>query len=217
MDSPEMPEAEMAAVLRGLERVNRLTLARRPTISWLSNVLKGRPERMTIVDVGAGHGDMLRAVHAKLRRWGAEARLIGYDIDPRCTAAARIASAGLPIEWVTGDATQAVATADIVLCSLVTHHMRDDELIGFLRWIDGAAQHGFFINDLRRSPTAWRGFKLMGRVLRFHPVVRHDGALSIERSFTPDDWGMLLRQAQVRARVEAWTPYRLCVSRERRV
>jgi hypothetical protein len=43
------------------------------------------------------------------------------------------------------------------------------------------------VSDLRRSWFAAGGFWLMTWVLGFHPVSRHDGAVSVLRGFTNHD------------------------------
>ena len=68
MDALDLPDARYARVLRGLARVNAVTLARRPTLRFFARILRARPEGAPIrlLDVGFGHGDMLRAI-ARLR------------------------------------------------------------------------------------------------------------------------------------------------------
>lgn len=215
MDGADVTPAEMAAVLHDLAQVNALTLARRPTLAWLRRTLAGARRPLLIVDVGSGEGDMLRAIAARLPRWGVTAELVGFDLDQRCTAAARVACDGLGIDFVTGDAIAEVTRADIVLCSLVTHHMRDDGVVAFLRWADRVAARGWFVNDLRRHRVAYLGFAALAALARWHPIVRHDGALSVARAFTAADWAHLLARAGVAARVERWFPFRLCVAGDR--
>ena len=56
----------------------------------------------------------------------------------------------------------------------------------------------------------------LATALRLHPFVRHDGPVSIARSFEAQDWRRLLRSADIpadSARVQHWFPFRLCVSR----
>jgi hypothetical protein len=50
----------------------------------------------------------------------------------------------------------------------------------------------------------------------WHRFVVHDGPVSIRRAFHAEDWTVLLAKAGVhQARIEAWFPFRLCVSRVR--
>jgi hypothetical protein len=90
--------------------------------------------------------------------------------------------------------------------------MDDAELVGFIRWMQGAALRGWLINDLHRHPIAWAGFRALAALLRWHPIVAHDGALSVRRAFTRADWARLLDQAGVRARVRWHVPFRHTVA-----
>ena len=61
MDADGLDPATYAAVIADLARVNTITLARWPTIAWLRRQLPSRVG-FTLLDVGFGHGDMLRAI-----------------------------------------------------------------------------------------------------------------------------------------------------------
>ena len=52
---------------------------------------------------------------------------------------------------------------DIVVSSLMAHHLEDEEIIALLRWMEATAQLGWFINDLERSAWSCRMFGWMGR------------------------------------------------------
>lgn len=61
MDEEGIAFDEFHDCLIGLERINHLTLAYRPTLQWLSNWLR-RHEPLYILDVACGGGDMLRQI-----------------------------------------------------------------------------------------------------------------------------------------------------------
>jgi len=104
----------------------------------------------------------------------------------------------------------------MVVSSLVAHHMTRDELVAFLRFMERHAALGWFVNDLLRHSFAHRAFPLLARVMRWHPIVRHDGAVSIARSYRPAEWVPLLAEAGIAdARVRRVFPFRLCVERIR--
>jgi SAM-dependent methyltransferase len=217
MDASDVSDADMAACLRDLSVVNRLTLARRPTLDFLERAALGwnGPRPMRITDVGAGEGDMLRAIHRRAERRGLSVALTGYDLNPRCVAAARAATpAAMGIAFVHGDAADAPEPPDLILSSLVAHHMADDELARFLAWQDRTARLGWFVNDLARHWFAYHGFRLLSAVAGWHRFVRHDGPVSVARSFVRADWDRLLAAAGVTgAMIEAWFPFRWGVGR----
>ena len=219
MDGADVTQAEMAACLNDLARVNDWTLGRRPTLAWLDRVTRGWRGRQsfTLIDVGAGEGDMLRAIAAWAERDGLWPRLTGYDLNPRCAEAARAATdprAG--ITYVVGDAMALAGPVDFIISALVTHHMDDDGIVAFLAWMERTAKRGWFVNDLHRNWFAYHGFALLSRVMRWHPFVRHDGPLSVARAFRKRDWQALLARAGVSEAKVVWRfPFRLCVERSK--
>lgn len=214
MDADDLPPEVYAAVVGDLARVNLVTMAARPTLSFLARAtMKGR--RYRLLDVGYGDGDMLR----RIARWGARRgvtfELVGVDLNPRSAAAARAHTpAGMAIDWRTGDyAALAGEGWDLVISSLVAHHMSQVQLITFLRFMAAEARVGWLINDLHRHGFAYHGWPLLARAFGWHPIVRHDGRLSIARSYRPGEWPALLDAAGVRdARVFRAFPFRLCVA-----
>lgn len=213
MDDPSLDAAVYANVMRDLGRVNSVTMARLPTLDFLGRALAGR-KQFRLLDVGYGGGDMLRAIAHWAAKRGIAADLVGVDLNPRSEAAAKHATPeAMPIRYVTGDyADMAGEGFDFIVSSLVAHHMTRAELIAFLRFMDANAARGWFINDLHRHGFAWLGYPLLAGLMRWHPIVRHDGRLSIARSYRPDEWPPLLDEAGVRdARVRRVFPFRLCV------
>ena len=58
--------------------------------------------------------------------------------------------------WLTGDALEyrPEQAVDIVVSSLMMHHLKDEEIIALLRWMEVTAQVGWF--DLERSEWSCR-------------------------------------------------------------
>ncbi|MEH3159842.1 MAG: methyltransferase domain-containing protein [Sphingomonas taxi] len=217
MDADHLPADVYAAVVADLARVNTVTLAARPTLAFLDRVI-GTQRTLRLLDVGFGDGDMLRRIARWAEKRGVAAELVGIDLNPRSEAAARAHTpAGLPIVWRTGDyAGLAGQGWDVVISSLVAHHMTTDQLVAFLRFMEAEARRGWLVNDLHRHGFAYRGFPLLARLAGWHAIVRHDGRLSIARSYRPGEWPPLLAAAGVTdARVFRAFPFRLCVERLR--
>jgi 2-polyprenyl-3-methyl-5-hydroxy-6-metoxy-1,4-benzoquinol methylase len=217
MDDPALDRNTYARVLRDLARVNRWTLATRPTLAFLARATRQR-SAFSLLDVGFGHGDMLRTIASWARRRGLSATLVGVDLNPNSAPAARAATADwMGIDYRTGDYRDQGAF-DFVVSSLVAHHMSDRELIDFIRYMEAAASVGWMINDLHRHRVAHAGYPLLARLLGVHPIVRSDGTLSIANAFRPPELAPLLREAGVpagAARIVRRFPFRLCVERLR--
>ncbi len=208
--------------LRSLEQVNRWLLGYRPTMAWLKRLPHGLRDPVHIVDVGSGGGDLLRQIAGWTRRRGIAAQLTGIDLNPYAArAAAESTPKDLAIAWVTGDALayRPEKPVDIVVSSLMAHHLEDEEIIELLRWMEATAQVGWFINDLERSEWSCRMFAWVGGMVDWHRFVRHDGPVSFRRAFREEDWVRLMAAAEVPREpvtVEHWWPGRLCVGRWKR-
>lgn len=217
MDAEDLDPAVYAAVVRDLARVNVMTMAARPTLTFLKRTTAGH-RTLKLLDVGFGDGDMLRRIARWAVRRGIEADLVGVDLNPRSEVAARADTpADLPIRYLTGDyAEQAGQGWDVVISSLVAHHMTHDQLIAFLRFMEREARRGWLVNDLHRHGFAHWGFPILAALMRWHPIVRHDGTLSVARSYRPGEWPPILAEAGITdARVARVFPFRLCVERLR--
>lgn len=220
MDGADVTPADFAACVKDLAVVNTVTLARGPTLRFVAEAVRHARTTPTILDVGFGAGDMLRAIARMLSAKGLAARLVGIDLNPRSEPVARaLTPPGLAIEWHTGDAYVWAENdpPDIIISSLVTHHMDDAEVVRFCAWMEANARLGWFINDLHRHAVSWYGFTALATLARWHRFVKHDGPLSIARSFRRDDWQALLREAGVdrMASVHWRFPFRYCVERRR--
>lgn len=225
MDAADTDYETLRGCLRDLARVNVLSLGYRPTLAFLDDLRRSgkldlrRP--VEILDVGSGYGDLLRAIDRWAERHRLAARLTGVDVNPlSARAAADATPLGRPIRWETSDLFDHEGRADVIVSSLFAHHLDDASAVRFLRWMEGRARVGWFINDLHRHPLPYWIFGPMASALRLHPFVRHDGPVSFARAFVPGDWQRLLGRAGLpegEAVVRRWAPFRLCVGRVRSV
>jgi 2-polyprenyl-3-methyl-5-hydroxy-6-metoxy-1,4-benzoquinol methylase len=217
MDDPALSPETYAAVLRDLAQVNVVTMAARPTLAFLDRIVL-RGERLKLLDVGYGDGDMLRRIARWAGKRGVAAELVGIDLNPRSEAIARADTPhDLPITYRTGDYSDLAGDGwDVIVSSLVAHHMTHEQLVAFLRFMEAESARGWLVNDLHRHRFAHRGYPLLATLLRWHPIVRADGTLSIARSYRPDEWPPILAEAGIDgAEVRRRFPFRLCVERRR--
>jgi SAM-dependent methyltransferase len=170
---------------------------------------------LTLLDVGAGLGDIAARARTVATEAGVTLRTVAVDAsEPLARAAACDALA-----TVRADAMRlpfADQSVDIVLCSQLLHHFEDATALLLLRELDRVARHRVIVSDLRRSWFAASGIWLASFPLRFHTVSRHDGVISVLRGFTRTELEALVRNAvsrdvRVRRRptfrlTAAWTP-----------
>ncbi|WP_294288836.1 methyltransferase domain-containing protein [uncultured Sphingomonas sp.] len=217
MDAPDLPAETYAAVLADLAQVNTVTLAARPTLAFLDQVSRGATS-LKILDVGFGDGDMLRRIARWSRRRGVAVELVGIDLNPSSAPAARAHTPPeMRIDYRSGDYADLAGEGwDAIVSSLVAHHMTHDQLVAFVAFMEAEAARGWLVNDLHRHGLAYAAWPLLARLFRWHSIVRHDGHLSIARSYRPAEWVPILSEAGATdARVHRVFPFRLCVDRLR--
>lgn len=174
-------------------------------------------EELLLLDVGTGLGDIAAKARELAADTGVPLRTVGIDASEPLARTA--ASAALPT--ARADALRlpfADRSVDIVLCSQLLHHFEEERAVALLRELDRVARHRVIVSDLRRSWLAVSGIWLVSFPLRFHPVSRHDGVVSVLRGFTRGELEKLVeravrKQARVRQRptfrlTAAWTPNR---------
>jgi SAM-dependent methyltransferase len=218
MDDPDLPPSVYARCLADLGRVNVLTLAHAPTLRFLERATEGLPSAATLslLDVACGYGDLLRATHRWAVGRGLRPDLAGIDLNPRSRAVAAAATPPtIDIAWQTGDVFDHAPEPrpDFIVSSLFTHHLQDEQVVAFLRWLERTAVRGWFIADLHRHAIPYYGFRWLARLAGVHRIVRADGTVSIARGFTAEEWLALLARAGVAAQVRREFPFRVCVSR----
>ncbi len=219
MDAAALDPKVYARVLGDLAKVNRITMAHRATLGFLDTVFARHPGKtIRILDVGFGEGDLLRTIARHAEKRGMKVALTGIDLNPKSIAAAESATpAALPIRYLAGDYADLAGEGwDVILSSLVAHHMSHEQLIMFLRFMEHEGQMGWHINDLHRHGFAYLGYPLLARIMGWHRIVREDGQLSIARSYRPAEWPPILAQAGItEAKAVRVFPFRLCVDRIR--
>lgn len=218
MDAADLDPAVYDKVLADLSRVNRWTFTARPTLQFLKRAV-GTSKRFSLLDVGFGQGDMLRDIARWAQRRGISADLVGVDLNAKSVASARAATPpDLTIDYRAGDYADQGDGFDYVISSQVTHHMTDDQLRAFIRFMEDKARRGWLISDLHRHGFSHWGFPILARLMGVHRIVREDGTLSIARSFRPAEWQAILADAGVApasVRIVRRFPFRLCVERVR--
>jgi ubiquinone/menaquinone biosynthesis C-methylase UbiE len=219
MDEPAQDRTELSKSLEDLRRVNRWLGGTRVVLHHLGDLVRRHPRAgYRLLDVATGSGD----IPLEIARWAR-----GEDVSVRITATdhhattlemARAHTAAEPAVAVeTADALKlpyADDAFDVALISTALHHFDDErDCVRVLREMHRVSRIGIVVNDLARSRTALLGARLLAAtVWRTHPVTRHDGPLSVRRSFTPDELRALAARAGfAKATVHAHFPFRVAL------
>ena len=171
----------------------------------------------SILDLGAGSGELLRVAATWARQTNRSFSGVGLDLNERMAESILEESERFnEIASVRGDAMQlpfADAQFDYVICSLFTHHLLDDQVVQVLREMSRVSKRRIFVIDLHRHPVAYFFYTTLGKIVLHNRLLRHDGALSILRSFKSDELLDLAQRAELRdIWIERHFPYRLVLS-----
>ena len=220
LDKGDYTSAEYEGCIVELERVNRWlgdTRALRNTL--LKDVEMEGLQSFSVLDVGAGSGELLRVTASWARETKRITRLVGLELNARSAKAIAEESVDYPqIASVRGDAFRLPFHDDqfeYVICSLFTHHFRDPQVVELLREMSRVARRKIFVIDLHRNAVAYLFYTTVGRLFLHNRLIREDGALSILRSFKPEELQQLACEAKLKnVAVEQHFPSRLVLRAE---
>ena len=200
MDRPSS-FGELAGALRAITQLNRFFGGRRLTLRHVRRLLAALPadKLVTVLDVGAGAADIPVALVRWARRAGRRIRVLALDRDGGTLTYARRYTAAYPeITTVQGDALALPVrpgSVDVVISAMTLHHLQPEEAVRYLAEIDAASRIGWLVNDLVRGRVAHRLVWVATRVFSRNAMARHDGPMSILRSYTPPEVVALCEKA----------------------
>ena len=174
-------------------------------------------QSFSILDVGAGSGELLRVTAVWARETGRQLSAVGLELNERSAESINEESNGFrEISSVRGNALElpfADSEFDYVICSLLTHHFLDEQVVQALREMSRVAKRRIFVIDLHRHPIAYFLYTTLGKLVLHNRLTRHDGALSILKGFKVDELRELAQRAGLEnVWVERHFPYRLVLS-----
>ncbi|MFZ2314110.1 MAG: methyltransferase domain-containing protein [Gammaproteobacteria bacterium] len=166
-------------------------------------ILKHFPQKSTLLDIGCGGGLFL----LNLSQYFPGVQFKGIDISPE---AINLANKELRV-WENKRSTHNVSfhlqtlpsieltenSVDIILTTLVCHHLNNEDLIEFLKSTLKASRQIVIIHDLHRHTIAQWLFRLVSPPLFNNRLISHDGLISIRRGFVRSEWKALLEKAGI--------------------
>ena len=182
--------------------------------SLLKEIERQGLRSFSILDVGAGSGELLRVAAKWARDTDRTASLVGLELNSRSAQSILEESVEFPeISAVQGSGLVLPfpdASIDYVISSLTLHHFDDDGAVSILHEMGRVAGRGIFVIDLHRNPVAYFFYTTLGHLILHNRLLREDGALSILKSFKPDELEKLGQHAGLKhVTVEKHFPSRL--------
>jgi SAM-dependent methyltransferase len=199
MDEETVDQDTADEVYRYLASINRLFGGVRGTIARFEAFSRSwRPgERIEVLEIACGAADVPRALIAWGRERGFDLRVTATDILPSALDyARRMGPADDRLRLACADVERPPFKAgafDYVSCGLFFHHLTDAQVVASLELFDRLATRGIVVNDLVRSRRAFIWTWLL--TWPFHPILHHDGPLSIRRALTPGEMKQLASAA----------------------
>jgi ubiquinone/menaquinone biosynthesis C-methylase UbiE len=212
IDAPEILDfdacspADVEISMQDIGRVNRWFGGVDTTQKMVERVARVRRlNRLSMLEVAAGSGEVAGIVRRRLARRGIVLDLTLLDRAPSHLLASR----GIrddarknrgprerPAEDRVGETLAVVADAlalpfgdgvfDLVSCNLFAHHLGEERLAGFVREALRVSRQAVLINDLIRHPLhlalAFAGFPIMRSRIAWL-----DGLTSVRRAYVPEE------------------------------
>ena len=204
MDNFDMEGNILKDALDKIAKINQFLGGNKVTLEGVKNILKQHPvkDKITIVDIGCGNGDMLRLMADYLEKNNIKCDLVGIDANQFTVDYAKKKSVNYPnityrCEDVFSNSFEKLEY-DIVLCTLTLHHFKDDEIINLLKVFNANAKMGIVINDLQRSGISYRLFQGLCFVLGLNDMTREDGLVSILRGFKKPELEQFSKKLQLK-------------------
>jgi ubiquinone/menaquinone biosynthesis C-methylase UbiE len=190
LDDPGVDPTVRERSINDVTRSNQWLGGLRAAMAEIRAVVRENPFA-TLLDVGTGLGDIpaetMRAFpHGVITIGVDEAQSLLVAARRRMTHGVCADALALPFRN---------ASIDVVMCSQVLHHFEFKDAERLVKEMNRVARMAVIISDLRRSCVAAAGFWLVSFPMRFHPVTRHDGVVSVLRGFTSKEIETVVRAA----------------------
>jgi ubiquinone/menaquinone biosynthesis C-methylase UbiE len=211
LDTDAGTPAEVAGSLRDLQRINRLFGGVATTEAMIRSVApRLHATSLSLLEVGAGAGDVPRLVQRRLRRRSLrlEVTLLDRACSHLSSARVRERSSGNGIRAVAGDALTLPfgdGSFDLVSSSLFAHHLGPEQFVHFVNEGLRVCRSAVLINDLIRHPVH-SVLVYAGWPLYTSSITRHDAPASVRQAYTIKEMLTLLGQTTA-ARVEVSRHY----------
>ncbi|MDP8905056.1 MAG: methyltransferase domain-containing protein [Chloroflexota bacterium] len=219
LDGPLDPQT-LSANLRDLARINRWLGG--TSVSWQAlaalHERTGAAGRVSLLDVGTGAADIPLGLLARAERSGLRLAITATDVRPEIVDLARGAASGISNLTVAGGEPERIRfpdnSFDVVHCSLVMHHLEPAAARVMLGEMRRVARRAVIVNDLDRKRRWWVAAWLLTRLVTTNRYTRHDGPLSVRRSYRPNELSALAAQVGLREVSRWWArpPYRYALS-----
>lgn len=193
MDDPNLSEVALNEALKDISFVNKWLGGNAITVKAVASLINEFPDKInwTIADVGCGDGEMLRILSKYFDKSPLTIEFIGIDISEKGLQRARSLSKDFTnIQYENIDILDTngeIKKYDIVISTLTLHHIKEFQIVDFLKGMLARSQYGIIVNDLERSKIAYGLFSIFSRIFIKSSIAKNDGLISIASAFKRKD------------------------------
>ncbi|WP_028551572.1 methyltransferase domain-containing protein [Paenibacillus sp. UNC451MF] len=210
MDDFSIGGPELREALSHLRRLNRIFGAAAPTLFGVQRVWReaGKPQRFTILDIGAGSGDVNRHILKWAERNHIDLQITLADITEEACEEARLYFRHEPRIQVKRSNLFELpeGCVDVVTATQFVHHFAVNELPMVVQSMLKASRLGVVINDIHRHWIPWAAVWCTVRVFSKNRYILNDGPLSVAKGFRSDDWKYLKKTLGIEEMFYSWRP-----------
>ena len=188
IDTGDYTAEQYERFLRDIRNINRFIGDERALKrTLLAEIKKEDLKEFSVLDIGAGSGELLRSCAKFARKTGRKTSLLGLELNSRSAESILEESSDFgEISSIRGDALNLPFennSVDYVMCSLFTHHFAEEDIVKILRKMAGISKRKIFVIDLHRHPVAYGLYNIFTTATFMGHLVKEDGALSVKRGF----------------------------------
>ncbi|TWT94562.1 hypothetical protein Pla52n_53830 [Stieleria varia] len=208
MDSRDSDVGQLFNTLGLFPTINRwLTPCHRLINHYILSAMKSdRHRRWTLLDIGAGGGDLARWLSDRCHRLGIHLDVTCLDHDPRVIEFARQkcdSYANIEVRHAKAQSLHGTDEQwDFVFANHFLHHLHDEELSPVLSKIARVTKHRFVLSDIHRTGLTYLAFSSLLPLRWTRSFVYHDGRTSIRRAFTVAECHQMLAAAGMNGSVK---------------
>lgn len=208
LDEKDIPKQDLYRNLFELNIINHFLGGHAVTLKGLKKFKLVKQQEYTILDIGSGGGDTLKAIAIWGRKNGFTLKLIGVDLKSDCIDYAQAFCKDYQeISFIQSDyrdLDKLEFKADIIVTSLFCHHLSNNELKHLFKWCNTNAKIGFLMNDLHRHPLAYYSIAFLTSLFSKSYLVKNDAKLSVLRGFKKNDLMDVLHELKVNSFSLKW-------------
>ncbi|MBL8025413.1 MAG: methyltransferase domain-containing protein [Fibrobacteres bacterium] len=217
MDDPSSDLQALRETLEGFRLINRL-FSRMGSLTEkyiCKDILKRGLKCVTIVDLGAGSGELCIDFIKWCRKQNINVKAICIDLDSRVVEFGKEYTADYKeIVFIEANALAVDLSEfkpDYIVSNHFLHHLSDDEIVYVLKQSFKAARFAVLFNDLQRSRIAYILYTIVIRLFYNKGFLYEDGRLSIKRGFNVEELKTIINSAKLKGsmNVGSMLPFRV--------